>query len=427
MIWLLLALLITWFFLSGTEHAYVIGALAVSIFLLTGQGEHLAIVPQRIFSQLDVFALMALPLFILAGEIMGRGGVTRALVNFSMSLMGGVRGALGYVNIITSVFFAGVSGSATADAAALSNTLVPAMKEQGYTARYAACITAASAIIGPIIPPSIIMIMYGALMETDIAALFAAGIVPGLLLAVVLMMANGVVARRQDHPRGKPLALKTTLAAARYALPALALPVVILGGIVFGVTTPTEAGALASIAALAAARVYGRISLGMIAESLRRTVILTGSIFMLIAAASLVSYLAALSGLATELSEIVTQSGLQGRLYLFSIVAVLLAFGMFTGVRIGLFLVVPLIVPEAIAQGANPVHVGIVVCLSLTLGLITPPFGPVLMVVSSVTGVPYGQLAKGTTGFAVLIVALLAVIVLVPELSLWIPRQAGLL
>ena len=427
MLWLLLAMLLVWFLVSGTEYAYIIGALAVALFLLTGNGEHLAIVPQRIFSQLDSFALMALPLFILAGEVMGRGGVTRALIDFSMSLLGRTRGALGHVNIATSVFFAGVSGAATADAAALGNTLVPAMRERGYQADYAASITAASAIIGPIIPPSIILIMYGALMETDIAALFAAGLVPGLILALALMLANAFFARRQAHPRGEAIEIRRTIEATRHAMPALALPVVILGGIVFGVTTPTEAGALAVVIAMLAAWVYKLMSRSLIIESCRRTVTLVGSIFMLVAASALVSYLAALTGASEQLSLFVATSQVSGQVYLFLIIAVLLVVGMFTGVRVGLFLVVPLIVPEAITSGADPVHVGIVVCFALAVGLITPPFGPVLMVVSAVTGVTYARMVRGTVIFMLIEVAILALLVFLPELSLWLPRKTGLL
>ncbi|MDE0244556.1 MAG: TRAP transporter large permease [Gammaproteobacteria bacterium] len=427
MVWLLLLVLVVCLVLSGTEYAYIVGAIAVVLFLVTGHGEHLTIVPQRVFSQLDSFALTALPMFILAGEIMGRGGVTRSLIDFSLSLMGKIRGALGHVNVLTSVFFAGVSGAATADAAALGNTLVPAMRERGYRGDYAASITAASAIIGPIIPPSIILIMYGALMETDIAALFAAGIIPGLMLAAVLIVSNAAFARRKGHPAGEPFDLQHLGDATRSALPALALPIVIVAGIVFGVTTPTEAGALAVVLAIAAARVYGMLSQTLLVDSLRRTVRLVGSIFVLIAASSLISYLAAIMGASDELSTAVAGSGLAGRAYLFSVVASLLVVGMFTGVRLGLFLVVPLIVPEAIALGADPVHTGIVVCLSLALGLITPPFGPVLLVTSAVTGVSYWQLVRGTIAFTSLHVVVLAVLAFLPGVSLWLPKAVGLL
>lgn len=191
------------FLISGTSLAYVVGASAVLAFFETDNIRYLAVLPQRIFSQLDVFALMAMTLFIMTGEIMNRTGVTRYLVNFSMAMVGRFKGGLGHVNILTSVFFAGISGSAVADAAALGNTLIPAMREKGYSKTYAGAITAASSIIGPIIPPSIILIFYGALMQVSIGGLFAAGIVPGFLLALSLMVMNSFFAHRENHPGGR--------------------------------------------------------------------------------------------------------------------------------------------------------------------------------------------------------------------------------
>lgn len=186
---------------SGLGLAYVVGGAAVVSFILTDNERYLAILPQKVFSQISVFALLSMPLFILAGELMNRGGVTKALIDFSMALVGRLRGGLGHVNIMTSVFFAGISGSAVADAASLSNTLVPAMEQRGYTKLYAGAITAASSIIGPIVPPSIILIFYGAIMQTSVAALFVAGILPGLLLASALFALNAYFAIRDDHPR----------------------------------------------------------------------------------------------------------------------------------------------------------------------------------------------------------------------------------
>jgi len=201
MTWLVLTAMLA-LLTAGTAVAYALGASSVLAFIASGNGAYLAIMPQRIFSQIDVFALMAMPLFILAGEIMNRAGITRALVDFAMAMLGRLKGGLGHVNIMASIFFAGISGSAVADAAALSNTLVPAMVARGYKPLYAAAITAASSVIGPIIPPSIVMIFYGAVMQTSVAALFVAGVIPGLLLAVVLFIGNAWFAHRDDHPGG---------------------------------------------------------------------------------------------------------------------------------------------------------------------------------------------------------------------------------
>ncbi len=189
--------------LSGAAIAYVIGATAILTFVLADKAGFMAVLPQRLFSQLDVFAFLAMPLFIFAGDLMNRGGIAASLIDFSMSILGRLKGGLGHVNIMTSVFFAGVSGSAVSDAAALGNSLVPEMRRRGYSLEYAAAITGASSIIGPIIPPSSILIFYGALMDTSVTALFAAGILPGLLLAGVLMAMNTFYAWKYDHPGGR--------------------------------------------------------------------------------------------------------------------------------------------------------------------------------------------------------------------------------
>ncbi len=284
-----------------------------------------------------------MPLFILTGELMNRAGITRALIDFSMSLLGRFKGGLGHVNIVTSVFFAGISGAATADAAALSNTLVPAMRERGYDAAYAAAITAASATIGPIIPPSIILIVYGAIMETSVAALFIAGILPGLLLAAVLMLLNGFLAHRHDHPGGAGEKLPKISHAFVRALPALSLPVIILGGIVFGVTTPTEAAAIAVLAAWLAARAYDGLSWAEVQAALLQTAKLTGAIFMILSAVACFGYLAGLMQWPLAIGEMVQAAGLEGIGYLLLLNVILLLAGMVLELPVALTLLVPYI------------------------------------------------------------------------------------
>ncbi len=251
MAWVILILTVL-FMAAGAPLAYVVGASSALGFVATDKVRYLAVLPQRVFSQIDVFALMAMCLFITTGEVMNRTGVTKALVDFAMSLVGRLRGGLGYVNVLTSIFFAGISGSAVADAAALSNTLVPAMLQKGYPRPYAAAITVAGSIIGPIIPPSIILIFYGALMQVSVGGLLAAGILPGFLLGVSLMIANWYFARRHHHPGGRHETVPPFFPTLFRAGPALMLPVIIVGGIVVGVVTPTEAAALAVVASIAA-------------------------------------------------------------------------------------------------------------------------------------------------------------------------------
>ena len=410
----------------GLALAYTIGAASVVAFFATDNTRYLAILPQQIFSKIDVFALMAMPLFILAGEIMNRGGVTRALIDLSMAMVGRLRGGLGHVNIMTSVFFAGISGSAVADAAALSNTLVPEMRAKGYTNEYASAVTAASSIIGPIIPPSIILIFYGALMGTSVTALFLAGIVPGLLLAVALFMVNGFYAWRDDHPRLTREQAPRFLPTLRNSAPAMLLPLIIVGGIVFGLATPTEAAAVAVFAALGAGAFYEGLTLNGIVESLRRTATLSGSIFLLIAAVAALGHLGALERLPEAIAALVTDLGLGPIEYLILLNVVFLVAGMVLDIPVALALLVPLLAPVALAQGADPVHLGIVLCFNLCIGLVSPPLGGCLLVVSAVTGINYWRLARTIVPFVLAEVSVLALLVAFPDLSLALPRAFGL-
>lgn len=410
---------------SGLAIAYVIGGSTVLAFWATGNERYLAILPQQIFSKIDVFALMAMPLFILAGEFMNRGGVTTALINLSMALVGRFRGGLGHVNILTSVFFAGISGSAVADAAALSNTLVPAMRARGYSLNYASAITAASSIIGPIVPPSIILIFYGALMGTSVTSLFLAGIIPGLILAAALIALNTFFAWKDDHPKVSKEEAPVFLPTLLNSLPALLLPFIIVGGIVFGWTTPTEAAAIAVFAALGAGWFYEGLSWPSILEGLQRTAMLSGSIFIIICAVSALGYLGALERIPEAISSLVATFGLGPMGYMIVLNVVFLVAGMVLDIPVALALLVPLLAPVALANGADPVHLGIVLCFNLCIGLVSPPLGGCLLVVSTVTGVNYWRLARTIIPFVLVQIAVLILLVKVPEISLFLPRAFG--
>lgn len=436
MTWIILVVFALAAVMSGVAISYVAGAAAVMAFVLSDHAAYLGILPQRIFSQIDVFTFLAMPLFILAGDAMTRGGVTKVLINLAMLIVGRFKGGLGYVNIASSVFLAGISGSAVADAAATTNTLVPAMKEQGYRADFAAALTAASCVIGPIIPPSIVMIFYGALMNVSVAALFAGGIVPGLLMAVFLFAYNFWIARRDGHPGGAALTV-SPLSTALRALPALAIPVTIVAGIVFGIVTPTEAAGIAVAITVVLIFLYAliedgsmgaalRTTVALTSESVERTVMLTGSIFMILFAAAVFGYLMGILQVPEQIAALVQNTGLTAVSYLLLASAVMFVAGMVMDVTMALVLLVPVLIPAAIAGGADPVHVGVVSCLNLTLGLISPPFGGCLMVISAASGVNYMRLSLAILPFLAVQVALLLLLILVPELTLALPRALGL-
>lgn len=412
---------------GGVALAYVTGAAAVVAFFTSGQGEYLAIVPQRMFSQMDVFAIMAMPLFIWAGELMNRGGITKALIDLSLLMVGRIRGGLGHANVLTSVFFSGISGSAAADIAALTNTFVKQMEQRGYDPLYAGALTAAASVVGPIIPPSIIFILYGAILSTDVAALFAAGMIPGLMIAGALMAMNAWMARREGHPGGTAADVPDWRPTLRKAVPSLILPAVILGGIVFGVMTPIEAGAVAVAASGVLGLWYRELTLAEFIESVERTVVLSGVIFIFLAGGSMVSYLIALSQVGDHIAAFVQSFGLTGMSYLLLLMVVFLVLGMFVDTVLCLTLVAPLLVPVAIAQGADPVALGMMVCLNLTMGLITPPLGGAIMMVASITGQNYWALCKRIMPFVLAELVVLVLIVVFPELSLAVPRWMGML
>ncbi|MFN4273948.1 MAG: TRAP transporter large permease [Aliihoeflea sp.] len=438
MAWILIALVALGSLAGGAAIAYVTGATAVLSFFAVDQARHLAILPQRILSQLDVFTFMAMPLFILAGELMSRGGITRSLIDLAMIAVGRLKGGLGHVNVSTSIFMAGISGSAVADAVATTSALVPEMKRRGYPVTYAAALTAASAVIGPIIPPSIVMIFYGALMNVSVGALFAAGILPGLCVAAGLFAYNAYAAHRYDHPGGSDVEMPPVVPTLLRAGPALLVPIIVVGGIVFGVVTPTEAAALTVLVAIAVSFIYCAFAPGASWRSafqtvkvqfnaaLERAVILTGAIFVILFAAAIFGYLIAIENVPQAIDTWVRSADLEPFQYLLLIMLVLLIAGMMMDAMMALVLLVPLLVPAAIAAGADPVHVGVMVCLNLTMGLISPPFGGCLMVVSATSGVPYLQLARAILPLFLIQVGILILLLWIPEITLFLPRLTGL-
>lgn len=413
------------FLICGTAFAYLMGAVSVITFITLDKAQFLSIMPQRIFSQLDVFAFMAMPLFILTAEIMTRAGVMRCLVDFALSVVGRFKGGLGHVNILTSVFFAGVSGSAVADSASLSRSFVPEMVNRGYDKYYAGAITAASSMIGPIIPPSIIMIIYGGLTSTSVAALFVAGIVPGLLLAGVLLALNVFMAYRYDHPGGKASEIPPFFPSLLRALPALCLPAVILGSLVFGLATPTEGSAIAVLVAILAGLTYRGLSWSMLIDAIEATARMTGTIFIILAAISILGYLAGQMGWSEALARWVEAFNLTGFRFLVFLMVIFLIAGMFMDTTVAVTLMVPLFAVQAINQGVDPVHLGILICLNLCIGLITPPLGKCLVLVAALTSLNYWRLAWVAMPFILVQIALLFVLARFPELTLALPRALG--
>jgi tripartite ATP-independent transporter DctM subunit len=386
------------------------------------------VVLKEMFTGIDSFPLMAVPFFILAAELMSGGSLTEVLLRFATQFVGHIRGGLGYANVLTLTFFSGISGSALADAAGPGSMMIRMMDESGYKRSYAAALTASTAIVGPIIPPSIIMIIYALQDErVSVGALFMAGVIPGLLIALAMAVVNGIVARRRGYqgqgsmPGAREIARNTWR-----ALPALMLPVVILGGIRGGLFTPTEASVVAVFYALVCGKyLYRTLEWKRVPDLLVRSALLTASVLLIVAASAAFSWVLTIEKLPQTLSLYLGQLGLGPIGLLIVINVFLLVFGIFIEPLPGVMVLVPILAPLAQSVGIDPVHFAIVVIVNLTLGMITPPVGGLLFVTSAVARVPVSELTRELWPFLVAQLVVLVILILVPSLSTWLPTVTG--
>jgi TRAP-type transport system large permease protein len=394
---------------------------------LNGQERDLVLLYRNVYNGMDSFPLMAIPFFMLAGELMNRGGITMRLVEFSQALMGHLRGGLAHVNVMSSMLFAGLSGSAVADVSALGSMLIPAMERQGYTRRFAAAVTAASSIIGPIIPPSGIMIIYAYVMGESVAALFLAGIVPGAMLGIGLM---GMIALRADAwglPRtGRRATWGERGQASLRAFFPLMTPVIILGGILGGIFTPTEAAAVAvAYAILIGLFVLRSLRPRDLPGVLIRSGITSAVVLLLVGAAMAFKTVASLARTPETLAGIVLSLSDNPLVLLFLINVLLFIVGMFLDAGPAIIILGPILGPIFIELGVHPVHFAIIMAVNLTVGLATPPMGLVLFVSAAVSGLKVEQVVRGIAPMLVVHVTVIFLITYVPELCLAVPRLAG--
>lgn len=395
--------------------------------LLDEQSVYFSALMSRLFSGMNSFPLMAVPFFILAGELMNQGGITRSIVRFSQSLIGHYRGGLAQVNILSSVLFAGLSGSAVADTSALGKMLIPAMEQNGYSRRFAAAVTAASSVIGPIIPPSGIMILYAFIMNVSVAGLFLAGIIPGLLICAGLMFVTSHIAKKRNYPVANSKASWSERGSALKAsfLPLLT-PVILLGGIVLGVFTPTEAAAVAvGYALVIAMLVTHTLSAKDLPKVLIDSAIQAGSILLLVGSAVTFAWIITVSGMA----EIIAQqmAGLTDNVLLLLLLINLFLFGigMFLDAGPAILILGPVLAPIFISLGIDPLHFAIVMCVNLTVGLATPPMGLVLFVASSVSGEKTENIALEMLPYLAIEATVIFLITYFPALTMTLPRWFG--
>ena len=423
MIELMLWILAAWFVaLFAGPTIYAAMGLAGFAFLAFA-GIPGIVIPQKIAMAANSFPLLAAPLFILMGNLMNSSGISVRIFEFAKSVVGWMRGGLCQANIVGSVIFAGMSGSAVADAAGLGTVEIEMMKKEGYDAETAGAITAASATIGPIIPPSLPMIVYGVAAETSIGALFLAGVVPGLLMAVALMTMVRYLAIRRNMPRHPFEGMGALWRAFKGAFWALMAPVVLFGGLFSGIFTPTEAAAVAVVYALVLGLVvYREFRLADLPRIIVDTVETSGVVMALVMSASLLGYCISVSRLPQEFGTALTQLTSNPFVYLVIVNVLLLVVGCFMEALAAMLVLIPILVPPALALGIDPVHFGLVFVLNLMIGTITPPVGVVLYVTAKVAQVPFERMARAVLPYLVPLFAVLALCTFWPPLTTWLPK-----
>ena len=394
---------------------------------LNGQEKDITLLYRNVYAGMDSFPLMAIPFFMLAGELMNKGGITMRLVEFSQAFMGHLRGGLAHVNVLSSMLFAGLSGSAVADTSALGSMLIPAMEKQGYTRKFAAAITAASSVIGPIIPPSGIMIIYAYVMGESVAALFLAGIVPGILVGIGLMLVVKLMADKYDFP----------VASRKYTWPErgqasikafwpLLTPVIILGGILGGIFTPTEAAAVAVAYALFIGFfVLNSLTIKEVPGILIRSGMTSAVVLLLVGAAMAFKTVVSLSHAPEQLAAYILSLSSNPLVLLFLINILLFIVGMFLDAGPAIIILGPILGPIFTSLGVDPIHFAIIMSVNLTVGLSTPPMGLVLFVASAVSGERVEAIAKAILPFLAVEVIVIFLITYVPAISMTIPRLTG--
>ncbi len=412
--------------LLGVPIAVSLGITSIGAFILLGESQNLLMMAQRMYSSTTGFTLLAIPFFILAGNLMNTSGITHKIFKFAESSVGHVWGGLGQVNIIASVIFSGMSGAAVADAAGLGMIEIKAMTDSGYDKKFAAAITAASSTIGPVIPPSIPFVIYGAMTGVSVGSLFLAGFIPGILMAVTMIIAVSIISRKRNYPRQAKQSAKMRWQAFREAFFPLMTPVIIIGGILSGWFTATEAAIIACIYALLLDLiVYRELSLKSLKDILLNTVIHTVKVMFIISAAGFFGWLLTFLKIPEQIIISLTAVSSNKYILLLIIIMILVVLGMFLEGIAVLMITIPIFMPIILQLGVDPIQFGVIMILASMIGLLSPPVGMCLYAVASISDVKVGPLSKEVLPYMVGIFVVLLSVAFIPQISTIIPSLFG--
>jgi tripartite ATP-independent transporter DctM subunit len=417
---LIMILMLFALMLIGVPVAVALGLASLAFVATNGMPP--MIVLANMVNGINSFPLIAVPFFILAGSLMNSAGITTRIFAFARATVGWMHGGLGHVNVGASVIFAGMSGAAVADAGGLGNIEIKAMRDAGYDTDFAVGITAASSTIGPIIPPSLPLVIYGVIADTSIGQLFTAGIVPGLLMAVSLMVMVAWYARRRGYPRDQQFSIRRFGTTLSQALLPLMTPFIIIGGIMFGIFTPTEA-AIAAVAysMVLGIFVYRTLDWKKVLRISMDTVETTAAVMLIVASSTIFAWILTANQVAEHFSQAMLSVTDNKVALLLIITLIVLVVGLFMETIAAITILTPVLLPVAVGLGVDPVHFGIILILNLMIGLLTPPVGMVLYVLSKVAHVPFERCVTATAPFLVPLIVVLMMLTFIPELSMWLP------
>ena len=427
MIPILMFVLLIVFLMLGLPVAISLGLMSSTWILIAGS--KLSMIASRMYSGIDQFVLMAIPFFCFAGEIMNQSGITDRMIQFVNYIIGRVRGGLAQANIYTSLLFAGITGAAVADVSALGTVFIPAMEKQGYTRRFAATVTAASSIVGPIIPPSIIIVIYGAVTGVSIGAIFAAAIIPGFILGISMSIYVALVAKRKNFPKvEQPFDMKLFFISFKDAFLALIMPIIIVGGILGGIFTPTEAAAVSVFYALViGVFVYRTVNFKVIYRAVVNSMRISGMLFFIIGLAAILGWILARLNLPQTIAHLLINLSDDPNIIFMVVVGLLIFIGTWLETGTSCIILAPILAPAMKIIGIEPVHFATVMIVALNIGLITPPLGVALYAAVVVGNVPFEEACKELWPFLIVDMIVLVLLVYFPQLTLVMPRLLGFL